>query len=99
MAIAVDARREQAVGAAHHGVLLVDDGRNPRSVAASTGGKRRIAAEADHRHRPEPAQQRQALAATPTPSMLTVSRECKRIAAAEGVAGDDVGCRAGNVVP
>jgi hypothetical protein len=45
-------RRQQPVNA-EHGILLVEDGRNPRRAGRKQSREGRIAAEADHRIRPE----------------------------------------------
>ena len=50
------ARRQHAVGAAHHGVLLVDDGRDAAQRRGEQRRNGRIAAEADHHRGLEPRQ-------------------------------------------
>ena len=52
--------REQLVGAAEHGVLLMDQGRDAAQPGSGHRRKGRIAAEADHRRRPQLAHQAEA---------------------------------------
>ena len=61
-------RGQQPVGAAEHGVLLVDRGRNAELVRRQHRRDRGIAAEADHRRRAEPAQQPSGLRPRPSAS-------------------------------
>ena len=47
-AISVDARAQETIGAAHHRVLLMQDGRNPEEPGGEKRRHGRIAAKADH---------------------------------------------------
>ncbi len=49
MAIAAASLDKEAVGASEHGILLVQDGRDPHAARREQGGNGRIAAEADDR--------------------------------------------------
>ena len=55
------ARRQQPVGAADHGIRVMDDGRHAAPSRRQNRRQRRIAAEADHRRRLEPSDQRPGL--------------------------------------
>ena len=51
-----DTRAQETVGASHHRILLMQDGRNPEEPGGKQRRHGRIAAEADHRARPDAAE-------------------------------------------
>ena len=89
VAIARHARRQQPVGAAHDGVLLVDHGRDAAQRRRQQRRHGRIAAEADHHGGLDAAEQRPGLGGAER-EHAAGARKRERIAAAQGRARDDV---------
>ena len=98
VAIAVTHGRQQPVGAAHHRVLLVDDGRDaraaPRRAAAARSDSRRSRPPRPARSRPRAA----SAGITPRPSQRRV-RAIAAVARAKGRARNDMGRAAGKSAP
>jgi hypothetical protein len=85
----VHARAEHPVGAPHHGIGVMDHGRDTPERCGEHRRQRRIAAETDHRNRPDAAQQAQRLDGPDTQGH-DGSRQRNRIASADRGARDQV---------